>query len=481
MFMNQILRSVILFFALLGLTGCNSGIVDPPRWELAKPVKKEIPAAETGPVTDHLVVYVDTSASMAGYISPNGKTVFAAAPEGTIFSRTLLELRDVVTTMNPQPQIVVRNVDINISTPLFSDLELSKASLSRGIFAGKSTNLAGAIKSFAEPLEKDSEDQAPPRFHILVTDGVQSSDKDDADVSCAKGSDSRCVKKQLLELINKGWGGVVLGMRSEFNGNVYSEVTHKAIPFVSGKDVNKFRPFYLYVFSPDRAGLNKLVESLRERLAPLGHKDAFREFALTTEYSNGIEAIEVRQEKETKDLLEVKQPEKGKDGTPRIQVKAGLDTENKGKKQFVVSINPAWTAHAIAGGSPNELATTIKWELQPIYPEKEKDEKEKNKIRYPDFSLVKQEAKDGNVELTFETGWAKAPGNRDWRMYQIIGRLDVKQTALPWVSAWTTNLDSIPDNTNKTLNLESSLANLWDNSALENYIVAEFTVRIGQK
>src|ERR1044072_9111553 len=476
MFMNQILRSVILFFALFGLAGCNSGIVDPPRWELAKPVKKEIPAAETGPVTDHLVVYVDTSASMAGYISPNGKIAFAGAPEGTIFSKALLELRDVVTTMNPQPQIVVRNVDINVSAPVFSDLELSKAALNRGSFAGKSTNLAGAIKSFTEPLEKDSEDQAPPRFHILVTDGVQSSDKDDADASCAKGSDSRCVKKQLLELINKGWGGVVLGMRSEFNGNVYSEVTHKAIPFVSGKDVNKFRPFYLYVFSPDRAGLSKLIESLRERLAPLGHKDAFREFALTTEYSNGIEAIEVRQEKETRDLLEVKQPEKGKDGTTRIQVKAGLDTENKGKKQFVVSIKPAWTEHAIAGGSPNELATTIKWELQPVYPKEEK-----NDIRYPEFSLVKQEAKDGNVELTFEAGWAKAPGSRDWRMYQVIGKLDVERKALPWVSAWTTNLDSIPENANKTLNLESSLANLWSNSALESYIVAEITVRIGQK
>jgi hypothetical protein len=475
MFVSRILKLAALPIVALALAGCGTPPGDPPRnWPAA--TKVGIPAGESIKSTDNLVVYLDTSASMAGYVSPNGKAEFGSSPEGTVFSRTLLELRKVVTTMNPQPQIVVRTVDTNVSSPLFSDLELSKASVSRSIFVGRETNLAGAIKSFAEPLEKDSEDQSPPRFHILVTDGVQSSDKNNVDVSCAKGSDAFCVKKQLLELINKGWGGAVLGMRSEFNGTVYSEVNNKPVPFNSGKDPNKFRPFYLYVFSPDRTGLNKLVESLREKLLPLGREESFREYALTAEYSTDGETIALKQDPQTKDLLEVKQ-EKGKEGDPpHIQVKSALDTETKGKQQFVVSIKPAWTPHAIAGGSADELARMIKWEVKSVFPEKEVDG-----TRYPAFGLVKQEAKEGGVELTFETGWVRAPGPRDWRMYHVIGRLNVDRTAIPWVSAWTTNLDSTPDNANKTLNLESSLANLWNNTALENYTVVEFAVRIGQK
>jgi hypothetical protein len=311
---------------------------------------------------------------------------------------------------------------------------------------------------------------------VLVTDGVQSSDKNNMNVPCGQGSDSFCVKKQLLDLVRKGWGGAVFGMKSEFNGNIYSEITHKPIPFVSGKDQNKFRPFYLYVFSPDRAALDKLVDALREKLAPLNREDAFREYALTTDYSTGIESIEIVQDKQTRNLLEARQ-EKSKAGElPRIHAKSGLNTETEGKQQFIVKVKPAWTAHAMAGGSADELARMIKWELVSIFPDKED-----SKLRYPVFNLVKQEIKEGIAHLTFETGWIKDSGSPAWRVYQVIGKLDVNQPAPPWVSAWTTNLDSSVDTANKTLNLESSLANLWNNSFLENYPVAEFGVLVGEK
>jgi hypothetical protein len=413
---------------------------------------------------------------MAGYVSPNGKTEFGSTPEGTVFSRTLLELRRVVTTMNPQPKPIVRKVDTNVSAPSDNELELTVASVNRSIFNGKETNLAGAIKTFSEPLQKDSEDQAPPRFHVLVTDGVQSSDKNNMNVPCGQGSDSFCVKKQLLELVKKGWGGAVFGMKSEFNGNIYSEITHKPVPFVSGKDQNKFRPFYLYVFSPDRPALDKLVDALRQKLAPLNREDSFREYALTSDYSNGIESLEIVQDKQTRDLLDARQ-EKSKAGElPRIKVLSSLNTENEGKQHLTVKVKPAWTAHAMAGGSADELGRMIKWEIVSIFPDKED-----SKMRYPVFNLVTQDIKEGTTQLTFETGWIKDAGNPAWRMYHVIGKLDVNQAAPPWVSAWTTNLDSTIENAHKTLNLESSLANLWNNSFLENYPVAEFGVLVGKK
>ncbi len=434
-------------------------------------------ASEPIATTDNLVVYLDASASMAGYVSPNGKKAFAAAPDGgTIFSKTLLELRNVVTTMSPQPQVVVRRVDADVSAPSFSDLDLSKASLDRSFYNGRETNLAGAIKSFAEPLDKNAEDKSPPRFHILVTDGVQSADKNNTGLNCAQGSDSFCVKKQLLELINNGWGGAILGLRSEFDGSVYSEIANRAVPFSSDKTAEKFRPFYLYIFSPDRAALDKLVESLHQKLADSAPSNQIRQYALTTDYVTGAAAVEVAQDKQTKELLEVRQ-EKTKEGeNARLTVKPALDTESKGRQQFTVTVKPLWSNHAAAQGSADEMANLINWQIKPAYPETQR-----NGSRYPDFKLIKHEARNGAAELTFETGWAKDAGTPEWRMYHITGALDVSKSAPPWVAAWTTNLDTTADAGNKTLNIESSLANLWKNSVLENYPIAEICVRVGEK
>lgn len=471
-------RLIYVSVLLCLLAGCNacSGTGDPPRWD-CQSTKKSQSGNPSTPTTDNLVVYLDTSASMAGYLSPNGKTSFAVSPDGnTIFSKTLLELRNVVTMMSPQPQVVIRRVETNVSAPSFSDLDLSQAAINRGLYTGKETNLAGAIKTFSEPLDPNAETKSPPRFHILVTDGVQSSATNKTDVNCAQGSDSFCVKKQLLELVNNGWGGAVLGLRSEFHGDVYSEIGHKAVAYSSGRDVSKFRPFYLYIFSPDRAALNQLVDSLRQRLAPLGREEALREYALTTDYASGVATVEIVQDKQTKELLEVRQDKVKEGENARITVKSSLDTETKGGQQFVLSIKPAWSRHALSGGSPDELAGLIKWELKRIFPEQEK-----SGVRYPNFKLVKQEIKNGTAELTFESGWSKDNGSTAWRMYQLIGKLDVEKNAPPWVSAWTTPLDTTAESANKTLNIESSLANLWRNSALENYPVVEVCVRVGQK
>lgn len=481
--MNKYILLTIAATLLVVLIGCGGGSGDPPRWDLCQTASEPPVAEHVIPTTDQLVVYLDTSASMAGYVSPNGKSAFSVAPDGnTVFSNTLLELRNVVTTLSPQPKVVVRKVDTRVSTPSYSDLDLSEAAISRSIYTGKETNLAGAIKTFSERLAEtgdahgDGETAAPPRFHILVTDGVQSSDESKVGVECSKGSDSFCVKKQLLELINSGWGGAILGLRSEFQGNVYSEVAHTAVNYASGKTRVKFRPFYLYVFSPDRAALDGLVGALRQRLAPLMPDEGLREYALTANYSAGPGSIEIAQEKQTKELLEVRQAKIKEGEMPRITVKAGLDTASKGVQQFVLTMSPVWSSDARAAGSADEMSGMIKWELRSSFPEKEDAA-----LRYPVFNLVKQEMKDGKVELTFETGWDKAPGDTAWRMYHLIGRLDVDKPAPPWVSYWTTNLDTTVETANKTLNIESSLAGLWKNSAFEGHPIAEACIRVGEK
>ncbi len=473
-FSRKLIAGVVLSISIL--SGCNGNGGDPPPWKICEDTFIKSNAANTdAPTTDHLTVYLDTSASMAGYVSPDGGKIFAVAPEGqTIFSKTLLELRSVVTTLSPQPEVVFRRVDTNVSEPSINrDLDLSQAALNRATYNGKETNLAGAIKLFNQPLIKDDENKKPPRFHILVTDGVQSSNKPNTDTSCAQGSDSHCVKKKILELLNNGWSATVFGLKGEFQGNVYSEINGSTIPFASGKDANKFRPFYLYVFSPDKNALAKLTETLRQRLgAVVKTEDGLREFALTSAYHNGIPTIELQNL--SKDFIELKQEKEKQGNQPRITIYADVATDSKGAKPVLLKVKIPWSESVKLGGNPNELLSLVKWTLEPLEPDKEK-----SNLRYPNLKLVKQEIKDGAAELNFEAGWTREAGDLSWRMYRLVGKLDTDKPVLPWVSSWSTKVDTTVDAANKTLNVESSLGNLWKNKALENEYIGSACIRVG--
>lgn len=469
------LTSIVLFSILL-ISGCDES--DPPKWEVCEAVqtKQELAKSDV-PTTEHLVVYLDTSASMAGYVSPDNGKVFAVSPDGqTIFSKTLLELRSVVTTLSPQSSVVVRRVDANVSAPSFSNLELSQAALNRGVYNGKETNLAGAITAFNEPLTAESEENKnPPRYHILVTDGVQSSSKADAQVSCEQGSDSTCVNMQIFKLLSSGWSATVLGLKGEFQGNVYSEINRSAVPFSTGKDTNKFRPFYLYIFSPDKNSLTSLTATLRQRLGGIvKSEDALREFALTADYSNGSSAIETQNP--SKEYIELRQ-EKEKEGiAPRISIRVDIKTERDGMKPVLLKVKIPWSENAALAGNPDELLSLIKWNLEPIGADKEQ-----NNVRYPNLKLTNQEIKDGAVEMTFETGWTKDAGEFGWRMYRLVGKFDTDQPVLPWVKRWSTQVDTTADVANKTLNLDGSFGNLWKNTPLQNVIISSACIRVGAR
>lgn len=443
-----------------------------PSCDSASSVKPERQSTEPFPTTSQLVVYLDASASMAGYVSPNGRSAFAVSPDGsTLFSKTLLELRNVVTMLGDQPQVVIRRVDSDVSAPSFSDLDLSRAAVDRSIYNGSETDLAGAVAKFGEPLELNTDEERVPKFHILVTDGVQSSKLNNTASSCAKGSDSFCVKKQILGLINKGWGGTVIGLRSEFDGNIYREISGGSFLYSSGRNGDKFRPFYLYIFSPDRAALDQFTDLLRGRLSRLEGGIGLRQFSLTSEYTTEISSIEVTHEKSTKRLLRIA-PVKRKTGAiPCLTVESHLDTEKDGLQQFSVTVAPAWSQSALATGDQKELASMIRWELKPI-----DSQNEDARHRYP---LLKK-VTSSDYTLTFETGWDKGAGDTGWRVYHLIGWLNTEMPAPPWVSAWTTNLDSTADQANKTLNIESSLGGLWKNPVNERHPVAEVIFRVGK-
>lgn len=470
------------------LLACLCACGGTPALEWKDVIQNDPPGAAYKPpdTSDHLVVYLDTSASMEGYISPDRKrTPFGAQDDSqTVFTHTLRALRDeAISSFNPRLNVVYRQVASRVSDPVFNDVRLAEAAITRSLYRDGETNLAGAISLFAEPLPGVGPGPRPALFHVLVTDGVQSTKQQRTDVNCMSGSDYACIQNAIRALLAAGWSGSVLGIKSEFHGNIYSEVRPGNKPFEhnsAGDDVGAFRPFYLYIFSPNQEALDKLVEALKARIKQIkalkGHNDAVREYALTSAYADGLASAEIVIPKESSDYLE---RTRGKDGEKpaRLTLKVDVDTEKRGPQPFTVVLNVPWSSHAKDSAVPGALPGLLKWELVPVNP---KAGEEQKGARYPEVTLVgPRETPDGRVELQAKAHWPEGKGETHWRAYRLEGRLNLERRVPPWVGQWSTDTDETSGTATQTFNLESSLANLWRNPVLEKQLVAEVYLRVG--
>lgn len=472
---------------------CNGG-PKPPSWQevIAKAASSEpTPAVSPVATSNHLVVYLDTSASMAGYVSTD-------RAGQTIFSRSLQELRNFITIINPPIDVVVKRVDSTISSA-YPDSYLSEASLNRGLFTGKETDLAGAISLFELGIEvesetandkspeqksEDEEDPAPPppaRFHVLVTDGVQSRTNKSADASCLAGSDQTCVRKRILTLLSKGWGGYVIGIRSDFQGKVYSEVSRGvAVSYESKRrDPESFRPFYIYLFSPDRPALDRLVGVLTSRLRPLlAREDGMRTLSLTSAYSDGPAQAEVKVAKESTSILSESKPGRHQNPTG-FTMRVDIASDKKGPVPFQLTTTLPWAANVRDGGTPKELAELVEWTVVPL--DSTSETKRDERARYPEIKITDKKIEaDGRVTLSATAQYpGGVTGKPLWRSYCIEGRLNLDQQIPPWIRQWSTNLDTTTEAANKTLYLESTLLGLWNNPELKKQPLAQIYLRVG--
>jgi hypothetical protein len=324
--------------------------------------------------------------------------------------------------------------------------------------------------------------EAPARFHILITDGVQSTNNERTDISCTKGSDYFCVKNSISMLLRNNWGGAVLGIRSEFKGKVYSEVKRGDIfqyESTRGK-MESYRPFYLYIFSPDRHALNEFVRVIKERLHQVvgSGEDTIREYALTQPYSEGAAESAIMIPSESSDSLEVL---KAKEGNPaRHTIKVNPSTEKTGPKPFTVTVRIPWSNHAIDSGTRQELLSALRWELVQVYPEQQPASSGEERVRYPELKIVNREVGDDDRAVIHMSAiWPPNIGSMRWRAYRLEGRLNLDAPAPPWVQRWSTNTDRTTDVASRTLNLESSLSGLWRNPTLAEQVVAEVYLRVG--
>lgn len=468
------LRAALIILICCAAVGC--GCREPrnvTKSQLSKREQPQQPAA----AADQLVVYLDTSASMAGYVDDDPSA-------GTVYSRTLQELRNFVTLLNPPLTVLVRRVDTNVGVPL-NDMTLSRASLDKRTFNGADTNLAGALDLFPQAVAagQPGGGNLPPRFHILVTDGVQSASQQQPDLSCTAGSDQLCVRRRILDLLNKGWGGCVIGLRSEFDGNVYSEVNRAGrmsgvIRYASVADQPQSRrPFYLYIFSPDRAALEPFITTLLSRLRPLvnGQADALHVLPLTLQYAEGATQAVSSVPKSAAALLAVRKRQ-GPD-VPEFTVAVDTDTAQKGPQPFTLSVTVPWSQAVLDSGRAQELAQLVTWELTPIYPKTPE-----SNTRYPEVKVVGQEVNDaGHILVQATAQWPPDVGKLCWRGYRLEGRLRPEAGAPQWVRDWSTDLDTTAGQANKTLYLESALLGLWRNPVISNQLVAEASLVVGER
>lgn len=470
---------------ILSITACSD---PPPDWNKVINNGDPAPASSTSPVetTNELVVYLDTSASMAGYVSKDGQS---------IFGKTLRELRFATGTFaNSDAKVLIRRIASDIGPPL-ADMELTSASQDQNIYRGGETNLAGAIQSFRAPTAPPSNTQAQtentkvsasdtpkaqpiPKFHILVTDGVQSTRQGSVTRDCATGSDQFCVRQKIGELLQDKWGGCILGIRADFHGKVYSEVNRSAIPYETHtNDPVSFRPFYLYVFSPDPQALDALVSSLKQRLRGLVPKsEPIRELNLSFPYTKGPAEFEAAVAKETRAFIE---RSKDREGPPaKLTLRVDVDTEKSGAKPFSIIAKLPWSDHALDTANEAELARLLTWEVKDVYP----SPAESAGKRFPQVKIVQTHVDNpGQITIDATAGFASGTGEPSWRGYRIQARLNLNQISPSWIKDWSVDLDTTREVGNRTFNLETALLGLWSASTTKDHVVAEAYLRIGPK
>ena len=471
---------------VLSIAACNGG---PPEWKdvlaSATPTPSPLPAP-TLETTNELVVYLDTSSSMAGYVAKDGQSVFG---------KTLRELRFATGTFaNSDAKVLVRRIASDVG-PALADMELTSASQDQSVYQGGETNLAGAIQSFRIPTTRISSAPAQtenakvsssenpkaepiPRFHILVTDGVQSTKQGSVTRDCATGSDQFCVRQRIGELLQAKWGGCILGIRADFHGKVYSEVNHSAIPYETHtNDPATFRPFYLYVFSPDPQALDSLVTVLKQRLKGLVPKsEPIRELNLSFPYTTAAAEFEASIGKDARGFIE---RSKDREGPPaKLTLRVDVDTEKSGAKPFSIVAKLPWSDHALDTANEAELAQLLTWSVEDVYPA----QAQSGGKRFPQVKIVQTHVDSpGQITIDATVGFNAGTGEPSWRVCRIQARLNLNQISPSWIKEWSVDLDTTREVGNRTFNLETALLGLWSASTTKDHVAAEAYLRIGPK
>lgn len=497
--------NLLFLIVIVVLNSCEDSTPRPPM--LAELIPKQstwLPLNNNVQTSDDLIVYLDISESMKGFVSDDSQSVF---------SKTLRTLREFGATQSLPLKVHLRKVGKDVGSPQ-PNAALVNAAYNKTIYLGSESNLSAAISEFNKNLQysvisKQSISHAtsdslivdpsmnnkvqkensgisniskPPRFHVLVTDGVQYALHKRTNDECASGADAFCVQQKVRSLLDQGWAGTVLGLRSEYCCEFFSENNQKWIKYdTKNLSVDEHRPFYLFIFSPEHTSLADFVVSLKANLRKtIEAKLIIRELPLTTPYITDSLSFECnkdfieKSDRQNKRLSCTTATKKIKEPlliTLRLQEESTFIPVN-----FQLSLPVMWSEHVRDSYELQELKGLLDWSLEKTYPKNERDG-----YRYPEMNLDKvYPVGDDRFVFIARTSWPQAAGIAAWRGYRIVGRL--KRDAEPgWISQWTTPRDTMPSAGNRTLDLRTTFLGLWRNPMIEKRAIAELYLRLGPK
>ncbi|HEX8620225.1 MAG TPA: hypothetical protein VF911_21780 [Thermoanaerobaculia bacterium] len=319
-------------------------------------------------------------------------------------------------------------------------------------------------------------------IHVLVTDGVQSTGQSSSGggTNCDTGADQACVRNALTRWLSSGWSGSLIGLRSEFRGTIFSEVNrdnpgrprahrYESTPGVSAT----FRPFYLYVLSPDAAALEEFIRIFKRRLRGEAPTTVLRELPLHGRYTTSAAAT-LTSMRTGSQIISVER------GTAAAPERVTIRFEQRDAHETIAGpvtfgIRPRWSANALDMASPRELARLLTWEVVPL-----DVPSGKSKGRLPELRILFTTARDdGSIDVQVTPVWPAGTRKKVWAFYAVRARMSLNEDTPGWIREWSTNLDDSPEYGNRTLFLENAALGIWRRRDREPEVVAQILVRLG--
>ncbi|MEW6733927.1 MAG: hypothetical protein AB1489_21550 [Acidobacteriota bacterium] len=476
------LRRSLLIISVLAINTMLSCYSSPPTWPIERQDCASTLSQSTTVSTDNIVAYIDESASMRGFLYMNWND---ETTQQTIYSRTLAKLQDIVTS-EANLHFYMRRVSESVGRFESSGSEFDRATHDASFYHKGITNIAKAVQTFTESVpsrqstnNQIDQEKSVARLHILISDGIES--------KVAGGVDPSSLKVSLQSLIKQGWAGCVIGVKSQFaDAAIIPETNDQLrIAWESGNDVKKFRPFYLFIFSPDHNRLKEFVEALKKRIkeiiatVPNYETDSLlQEYDFTTLYTDPCMPDGTKWNISSTNKRSLLIPEASKTG---LKYTLWLDVNTSVESYNLVITKLPLTNNALDGLTQKEIANLLDWKLTPYCPQ----DIECSRQRYPQVLIDGEPLinSDGTIALKLKADWGIPGKRRDWCFYNLEGvfsREKLAQNDGPnWIHKWSTDQDYIISETTKTYRFPRVVAGLWNNDFIKEKTAASLQFRIG--
>lgn len=454
---------VFFLSAFLGMVGgCAT---PPPRWNelienaLAGLDQPVCAASGAAPASDDLIVYLDGSGSMRGYVNQRGASAYR---------ETLRLLTEIGPLFEPPMRIQFRRVG-GVVEPPRPWAALTPTPDTEAFYNLPDTDLAAAVRSFSVNLEGKPKGP-PPRMHVLVTDGVQS-----IGTTLSVAFRDECLKLLAGRDGNPPWQATLFGIRSQFDGRVFSELDRKqVITYRTEEDRQTWRPFYLLVFSSDASQHDNNVARLRRELRKLESKPEIHELPLSACFVAGPPQVEVAGAASGAGLgpRVARIKHKQSETLPSFNVQIGRENN----RRLSITIAPQWSEAATNTADAAQLAELVTWELTPVYPAQEEPGK-----AYPRLDDLQVTVGPQGTVMTVQPTWESKTKTPVWRIFRLTGRLDPRKRLPPWLEQWNTRDDRVAAQANRTYNLLATWQGTWERSPVGNQMVANIYLAVGPK